>query len=413
MKVKIIILVVLLFNIILNAGQQFIVIGDPHIHENRKERLHRLQTAINFLNINSDNFNISFIVIIGDIALDIYGLNGAKDVFYNSNIPCIPIIGDNEFQAGINQQYYQIFTPYYQDELSSKLSGLEIQSNGDKKCNLSFNIGGIKYVFLDCCTNAEHGKLDSESEKWLNQKTNEASKMRYGSDLDYVNNMIVFSHHPLSLDNSEYGFSSSDVDKIENIDNKYFSTINSNFCGHAHITFYWKEGEYFIFNPLFDTYFTEALFNLKESTSTLESADELAEIINKIIKVIGLCNVSISTSNKGISLYGTGMVPITIDCPELTGMDLLNYADGKLFTSEFITMALVEVSENIKKLAAGKYYVDGGYLHTINDKRTVVGSSRSTNKIWSFPSGLQYKEIIINVKHIQIEPDAPTIISYD
>jgi hypothetical protein len=97
----------------------FAIIADPHIGGNPDNRA-KFETAVDWIIDNKESKDIELTFVLGDIAWGGSGgnrnLGTAKkilDRLGNNGIPYIPVIGDNEIQAGCEKEFQDVFGPHF------------------------------------------------------------------------------------------------------------------------------------------------------------------------------------------------------------------------------------------------------------------------------------------------------------
>jgi hypothetical protein len=325
----------------------FAVIADPHLNARDSNYAVRFNKIVSEINKNKD---VKFIAILGDLATDKIGIDQAKIIMKNSLIPCIPIIGDNECQNSLKNYFFKELKVIY-DNSCSKLN-LKRQDNNN--CNMVLEINDMTYIFVNDAINAEYGSINDSTEKWINENIEKASKKR--EIVDITNNVILFSHHPLSEYLTGYAMNKEDVNKIRKVKYKYYNTISSNICGHVHLTFKWDETRS-LMAPLLNTYFLGACFDLSKDKDLLNVLGEY----QKVFKIA----------------------------------EHFKYFDSKKIVSYNCT-----VSSNFKKLSNGDYIVRDSYIYNEKNERTGIGTDLENQNIQL--DSIEYKEINCAVNELSI-----------
>ncbi|MFH1320130.1 MAG: metallophosphoesterase [Bacteroidota bacterium] len=219
----------------------FVAIADSHISGNT-EHENRLENTIEWINANTEERNIAFVVILGDIAWGEEYLQRAKNLLSTLEIPYIPIIGDNVIQAGNEIAFNNTFNDIYL-YLSNIYENFNkapnpVWNDGLQQDmylqNFSFDFQGLHIIGLDWCSR----RIDSIQGEFANlYDFNGATFSWFKSDIDLApkensENIIMFSHHPMHFFIG--AFSSEDYNTIENYTAQYADYVYANMAGHYH-----------------------------------------------------------------------------------------------------------------------------------------------------------------------------------
>ncbi|MEW5760577.1 MAG: metallophosphoesterase, partial [Candidatus Thermoplasmatota archaeon] len=211
-----------------------------------------LRAIVNWTNSNKDIYNLSFVIVTGDItdSAEKSEFLKAKEILDTLEIPYIPLLGnhdvwpmtkDTEAEASIGDFYFnEVFSPVFYN-LSNKFqkwdNGTKNKAlfNGEAKNlngstghnsyfqNFAFEYNGYYFICLDFVsrdfTNSSFGKgvlpqaklYDSDKVRgtfsWLKEKLkNNTDK---GKD-----SILLFSHHPASKDAAHHSLSELGINNI-------------------------------------------------------------------------------------------------------------------------------------------------------------------------------------------------------
>jgi len=135
----------------------FAVLADPHVDGNPAHREY-LVRAVERLIAEREPRSIRLVFVVGDIAWGKTGelsnladAKGILDQLEQAGMHYLPVLGDNEVQAGDEQQFYEVFSTQYQylagvldnwQQMPTPQDGLYLE-------NFSFEYGGCHFVSAD------------------------------------------------------------------------------------------------------------------------------------------------------------------------------------------------------------------------------------------------------------------------
>lgn len=135
----------------------FAVLADPHINGNPAHREY-LVRAVDRLIAEREARQIELVFIVGDIAWgstdELRNLDDAKgilDRLREAGMHYVPVLGDNEVQAGSDQEFHEVFSPHYQ-HLTGVLEGwqqMQTPVDGSYLESFSFEHRGCHFVSPD------------------------------------------------------------------------------------------------------------------------------------------------------------------------------------------------------------------------------------------------------------------------
>ena len=245
----------------------FAVIADPHIGGNPDNKA-RFETAVDWIISNRESKDIELTFVLGDIAWGGSGSNrnlgAAKkilDRLNNNGITYIPVIGDNEVQAGCEKEFQEVFGPYF-NNLSRILDNWRKAPAvvaGKYLQNFSFDYKGCHFVCPDFNSRKagdEGGELHDfagGSWPWFKNDIERCPKAK-------KENIVIMTHIGIFNTGFEFAdrfvYSVSEMDKIKSFLNDYKDNVDSNYAGHLHLNWYvpvWSR----LFVPLYHVRVTD------------------------------------------------------------------------------------------------------------------------------------------------------------
>ena len=223
----------------------FGIIADPHIDGN-PDHLAKFNAAVDWMIENKESKDIELVFVVGDIAWGTTdgqsNLEIAKaklDELNEAGIPYIPLIGDNEVQAGYEEEFNDVFGDQY-TYLSSILnnwSKAPTPVNGMYLQNFSFDYKYCHFTCADFVSRApgdEGGELHDftgGSWPWFKNDIRYCSKPKK-ENINIMTHIGMFRTGIGSAD--QYLFSSSEMSKIKNFIYGYRKYVDSNYAGHIH-----------------------------------------------------------------------------------------------------------------------------------------------------------------------------------
>lgn len=245
----------------------FAVIADPHFSGNPDHRA-KFETAVDWIIRSKDDKDIELTFVLGDIAwggtIDNRNLVTAKkilDRLSKNEIIYIPVIGDNEVQAGCEKEFQEVFGPHFK-RLSGTLDNwrkADVTAAGMYLQNFSFDYKGCHFVCPDFNSRKagdEGGELHDftgGSWPWFKNDIELCPKTKN-------ENIVIMTHIGMFHTGFEFAdrfvFSQSEMDTIKSFLNDYEDNVDSNYAGHLHLNWYvpvWSE----LFVPLYHVRVTD------------------------------------------------------------------------------------------------------------------------------------------------------------
>ena len=250
----------------------FAIIADPHIGGNPDNRA-KFETAVDWIIANKGSKDIELTFVLGDIAWggsrSNRNLGTAKkmlDRLSNNGITYIPLMGDNEIQAGCEKEFHEVFGPHF-NTLSRILGNWRkapAPVAGEYLQNFSFDYKGCHFVCPDFNSRKagdEGGELHDfagGSWSWFKNDIELCPKPK-------KENIVIMTHIGMFNTGFEFAdrfvYSESGMDKIKGLLNDYRDNVDSNYAGHLHLNWYapvWLE----LFVPIYHVRVTdETWFN--------------------------------------------------------------------------------------------------------------------------------------------------------
>jgi hypothetical protein len=232
------------------------VIADPHCTSSQ-EHWDRLDSAVNWINENKTAKKIELVVIVGDMAWGGNNLSVIRGKLDGLTAPYLPVIGDNEVNAGDEVTFNTVFSSHFND-LATLFAGswdkapIPVQDprtdQGLYLQNYSFDYKGLHIICTDWGTRNPGPGLGSEQAElydfeggtwpWFKQDME-------NSPTENQNNILVFSHHPMHVSpvypliQADLGaFSVSDFKTITSFTLPFKDYFYANYAGHYHIPWY-------------------------------------------------------------------------------------------------------------------------------------------------------------------------------
>jgi len=245
----------------------FAVITDPHVGGNPDNRA-KFETTVDWIISNREIKDIELTFVLGDIAWG--GTKGSRnlvtarkilDRLEKNGITYIPVIGDNEVQAGCEKEFQDVFRPHFKI-LSGTLDNWRKAPSpaaGKYLLNFSFDYKGCHFVcpdFISRKAGDEGGELhdfSGGSWPWFKNDIELCPKPKN-------ENIIIMTHIGMFHTGFEFAdrfvFSQSEMDTIKSFLNDYRDNVDSNYAGHLHLNWYapvWSR----LFVPLYHVRVTD------------------------------------------------------------------------------------------------------------------------------------------------------------
>jgi hypothetical protein len=245
----------------------FAIIADPHIDGNPDNKA-KFETAVDWINNNKESKDIELTFVLGDISWG--GSRGNRnlgtakkilDRLGNNGITYIPVIGDNEIQAGCEKEFQEVFGPHF-NALSRILGNWRkapAPVAGKYLQNFSFDYKGCHFVCPDFNSRkagGEGGELHDfagGSWPWFKSDIEQCPKSK-------KENIVIMTHVGMFGTGFEFAdkfvYSESEMDTIKSFLNGYKDNVDTNYAGHLHLNWYvpvWSR----IFVPLYHVRVTD------------------------------------------------------------------------------------------------------------------------------------------------------------
>ena len=218
----------------------FAVIADTHI-SNNPEHEARLAEAVAW--INQQDPPLALVLVVGDVGWGTPGLARALELLEILEPPFVPLIGDNEVQAGDEALFEQTFAAHFQT-LSTTLDDWQkapspvwhptLEEEFTLQ-NLRFEHGGVRFVGLDLGVRGVSGSLGELGSfndyaggtwPWLEAALEDAGERREGS-------IVLASHIPLMLG----AFDLEGISRIEETLLPHQAQVHAEYAGHLHVDY--------------------------------------------------------------------------------------------------------------------------------------------------------------------------------
>lgn len=245
----------------------FAIIADPHIGGNPDHRA-KFETAVDWIIDNKESKDIELTFVLGDIAWGGSGGNRnlvtAKkilDRLGNNGIIYIPVIGDNEVQAGCEKEFQEVFGPHF-NTLSRILGNWRkapVPAAGKYLQNFSFDYKDCHFVCPDFNSRKADGQggelhdFAGGSWPWFKNDIERCPKSK-------KENIVIMTHIGMFNTGFEFAdkfvYSESEMDTIKSFLNDFKDNVDSNYAGHLHLNWYvpvWSR----IFVPLYHVRVTD------------------------------------------------------------------------------------------------------------------------------------------------------------
>ena len=245
----------------------FAIIADPHIGGNPDNRA-KFETAVDWIIGNRKSKDIELTFVLGDIvwggSRNNRNLGTAKkilDRLSNNGITYIPLIGDNEVQAGCEKEFQEVFGPHF-NALSRNLGNwrkASVPVAGKYLQNFSFDYKGCHFVCPDFNSRKARGQggelhdFAGGSWPWFKNDIERCPKPKN-------ENIVIMTHIGMFSTGFEFAdrfvFSEIEMDKIKSFLNDYKDNVDTNYAGHLHLNWYvpvWSE----LFVPLYHVRVTD------------------------------------------------------------------------------------------------------------------------------------------------------------
>jgi len=217
----------------------FVVIADPHVSTGPNDHPRRLEAAVDWINTHADPRQIEFVAVVGDIGWSA-GLEPSKALLDGLRMPYIPVMGDNEIQAGDEARFETVFAPVFarleqtfDDYARAPVPVFNPEWNQDSWFqNQRMRYRGLTLVGLDWSSRHMGGLLSEKGELHAME----------GGTLDWLaeslpdealdESVVLFSHIPMHL--SPGGFNPEQIEELTALTAPKSHLIAANYAGHYH-----------------------------------------------------------------------------------------------------------------------------------------------------------------------------------
>jgi hypothetical protein len=229
----------------------FAILADPHLDGNPTHR-ENLRLAVERLIAERTAYSIELVFVLGDIAWGTTGelsnLADAKEILdqlEGAGMRYLPVLGDNEVQAGNDQEFHQVFSPHYQylADLLDEWQQMPTPQDGLYLENFSFDHRGVHFVSADFISRqpgneaAELHDFAGGSWPWFQADIKAAAQQ----PAERIN---IFTHHGMFRTGFEgvdkYLFSKESLDQVVDFLCPYRHHVAASYGGHIHQNWYWE-----------------------------------------------------------------------------------------------------------------------------------------------------------------------------
>ena len=230
--------------IVMDSGQSearfsVFLMADPHL-TGAGEAQERLQRTVAWVNTNAELYDLSFVMILGDVAWG-EGLQLSKQILDELVIPYVPIIGDNEIHAGDEQRFGEVFSSVFErnaDFFDDWQDSFQEVWNPEYDrygvfYNSTFSYKGVRFMGLDWASRSSHAiqgemgdlhAFEGGTLSWLDSTL---------ATLELEQKPIFMaSHIPMYVNVG--AFDTAEMETLEVIFASYADRFQANFAGHYH-----------------------------------------------------------------------------------------------------------------------------------------------------------------------------------
>jgi calcineurin-like phosphoesterase family protein len=221
----------------------FVVIADPHI-AGPAEHERRLSVAVEWVNQHLEVEGIELVLVVGDIGWKRANQERAKEILGRLAVPYVPLLGDNEIEAGCEADFHQVFAPVLAGLAKTvrnwrQAPGFVRPGSGEvlNLQNLSFDHRGLHFVVLDWMTREGGESADLHAEPggtlpWLEEELDRCGNRP-------ANSVLLFSHLPMHMNYFYEVFTEEEDAKVAAVTRPFDEILYANFAGHYHIN--WQQ----------------------------------------------------------------------------------------------------------------------------------------------------------------------------
>lgn len=238
----------------------FAILADPHV-VNEGEHAERLRSCVAWLGEQAVDRTIELVLVVGDIGWS-GGLELSRSILDELPMAYVPVLGDNEIQAGDEQQFEAVFGPVYgqlADEFGNFTRGTVEAWNPDHDRtswfqNAAFDHGGLRFVVLDWNSRRLGGLLSETADL---HDFDGGSFPFFAETLDELTDgagedVVLASHHPMHIPS----FTLDELDQVTEHTHEHADRVFGNFAGHYHV-----DGHETIEQGGYEVYVTDATWD--------------------------------------------------------------------------------------------------------------------------------------------------------
>lgn len=223
----------------------FAVVTDSHV-TSEGENQARLAAAVAWIEQEAGPRGIELVLVTGDIAWGA-GLDIARQTLDGLSVPYVPLMGDNEVQAGDDAAFEATFGPVHEslagvldDWRKAEVPVWHPEAGADVWLqNLSFTHRGVRFVGLDWCARGVSGIM---GEIGAYDDIEDGTPAFLAAELEAVaatqgaEGIVLASHIPMH----DGAFVVDEMEALVALLAPHGDLVHANYAGHVHVSYEWS-----------------------------------------------------------------------------------------------------------------------------------------------------------------------------
>lgn len=223
----------------------FAVVTDPHVTGEGENR-ERLAAAVAWIEQEAGPRSIELVLVTGDVAWGA-GLDLARQTLDGLSVPYVPLIGDNEVQAGDEAAFEATFGPVHEalagvldDWRKAESPVWHGEAGADVWLqNLSFAYRGVRFVGLDLCARGVSGimgEIGAYDDIPGGTPAFLAAELEESAATQGAEGVVLASHIPMH----DGAFVVDEMETLVALLAPYGDFVHADYAGHVHVNYEWS-----------------------------------------------------------------------------------------------------------------------------------------------------------------------------